>query len=46
VNAGVNTLGSRPPEYWLLGTLPEAWRAPEAAVAIVSGQNPLRVGTR
>jgi penicillin G amidase len=34
VNAGLDTLGSRPWEYWLLGAPPAAWR-PEDSVLVV-----------
>jgi len=34
VNAGVNALGSRPPEYWLLGTLPEPWRTEDSLLVV------------
>ena len=36
VNAGLADLAARPPEYWLLGARPEAWR-PEDSVLVVLG---------
>jgi penicillin G amidase len=34
VNAGLNALASRPPEYWLLGITPEPWQ-PEDSLLVV-----------
>jgi len=34
VNAGLASLGSRPPEYWLLGVAPEPWRAEDTALVV------------
>ena len=34
VNAGLDDLGARPPEYWLLGQRPQAWR-PEDSLLVV-----------
>jgi penicillin amidase len=36
VNAGLADLHSRPPEYWLLGARPDAWR-PEDTLLVVLG---------
>jgi penicillin G amidase len=32
VNAGLASLGSRPPEYWLLGARPQPWRAEDSVL--------------
>ena len=36
VNAGLADLSARPPEYWLLGARPEAWK-PEDSLLVVLG---------
>ncbi|WP_052382224.1 penicillin acylase family protein [Paraburkholderia kururiensis] len=34
VNDGLSALASRPPEYWLLGTRPAAWRPEDTALVV------------
>ncbi|CAM2191781.1 penicillin G amidase [Paraburkholderia kururiensis] len=34
VNDGLSSLASRPPEYWLLGTRPAAWRPEDTALVV------------
>ncbi len=36
VNAGLNALGSRPWEYLVLGSMPEAWRMEDSLLAVFS----------
>ena len=35
VNAGLADLRSRPPEYWLLGSRPDAWRAEDTLLVVL-----------
>jgi len=35
VNAGLEDLRSRPPEYWLLGTRPDAWAAEDTLLVVL-----------
>lgn len=34
VNAGLASLGSRPPEYWILGTRPSPWTAEDSVLCV------------
>jgi penicillin amidase len=36
VNAGLADLGARPPEYWLLGSKPQPWRAEDSVLVVLS----------
>jgi penicillin amidase len=36
VNAGLEDLGARPPEYWLLGAAPRAWRPEDTLLVVFS----------
>ncbi|MFN0066985.1 MAG: penicillin acylase family protein [Limisphaerales bacterium] len=36
INAGLASLGARPPEYWALRTAPQAWRPEDALLCVIA----------